>query len=805
MKPGVRIIGGVSASAVALALGVLAAWPIYRSGWLWLVALVALVLGAGIAWARERWRLSFPVLAALVLGAFVVTVVPVAVPQSLASGPLRGLVNGLAAVALGWKQLLTLTLPVGTYQTVMVPAYLVMLATALLVVFIAARRGRWPVLAAVPLVAPVAFGTVFGASAVSPSLRLGPLVIAAPREIALWLAAVALAAAWIVWTAGAERRAALRLGRLASERGITGGKAARVGIGAGILVAALAVGLAVAPLADDGARTVPRDRIDPELVVRDRPSPLAAYRNAKRDAALDAPLFSVASDGELPERLRLAVLDAYDGVDFHVSGDAAGRFTRFPSGDRVSRPAQVEIAVGAGYDDIWAPTAELADPPKFTGPRSADLADAFYVNRRTGAAIAVPREGQSRIGLGEGDGYIARMETAAPNRVIGGPVSNGPLIDLDEVPALASWIERQGVPGDAQGLERLIGMLRDRGYLSHSMTESAGDRLWLQRLNERYGTAFEPSAGGHSIARIEELFTQLNTQQIAAGEDPKESDLVAAIGDDEQFATAAALVARALGYDSRVVVGLRLAGEEVPGTPFCADTCTGENLAAWVEVRGADGAWAVLDASPQVEHEPQRLEQGEQLPEFPTTPEERDAQEVDPPVGSGDQSGDSGESDRVNDGLGWLTVLKNVGLSLAALLLLLLPFLFLPFMKRRRSARRRRETVPELRALGAWEEMVDRARDAGVEIPADASRGEIARRLDTKPASWAAAEVDRAVFSHAGLDAAGAETLWQAVDADSAERAAGLTRRAKLRAAYSLRSYRIRFGRRARPTESENS
>ena len=43
MKPGVRIIGGVAASAVALALGVLAAWPIYRSGWLWLVALVALV------------------------------------------------------------------------------------------------------------------------------------------------------------------------------------------------------------------------------------------------------------------------------------------------------------------------------------------------------------------------------------------------------------------------------------------------------------------------------------------------------------------------------------------------------------------------------------------------------------------------------------------------------------------------------------------------------------------------------------------------------------------------------------------
>ncbi|GAB2547804.1 transglutaminase domain-containing protein [Leucobacter ruminantium] len=796
MRAGVRLAGGIAAAAVALAIGVLAAWPIYRTGWLWLVALVALVLGAGLAWARERWRLSFPVFAALVLGVFALTVVPVAVPQSIASGPLRGLGDGLAAIALGWKQLLTLTLPVGTYQTVLVPAYVVMFATALLVVFIALRGGRWPVLAALPMLAPVAFGTVFGASAVSAPLHLGPVSIAAPREIGLWLAAAVLAAVWIVWTAGAERRAALRLGRTEGEPQLRKGGVVRAAVGAGILVAALAAGLLFAPMLDAGARAVPRDSIDPELVVRDRPSPLASYRNAKRDAGIDSPLFGVSADGALPERLRLAVLDEYDGVDFHVSGDAAGRFTRFPSGDRASKPSRVSVEVREGYSDIWAPTAPLAEPPVFSGPRASELSDSFYVNRETGGAIAVPGEKGAVRGLADGDAYTAEMETAVPEGELGDPSSTAPLVELDELPELAKWIDRQGLAADADGLAGLIGMLRERGYLSHSMSDREGERLWIERLGEEYGTKFESSAGGHSLARIETLFSQLNSQQLAAGPEANAAQLVAGIGDDEQFAAAAALVARALGYDSRVVVGVRLGGEEVPGVPACEDECTGENLAAWIEVRGDRATWVPFDVTPQVTQPPQRLEQGEQLPEFPTTPEERDAQEVDPPVGLGDQTEGSKDDPEVV-AAPWLgPLLRIAGLSLGSAALLALPFLFLPLAKRLRSRKRRSEADPELRALGAWEELVDRARDAGVAIPEGASRAEIAEAIGSKPAVWAAAQVDRAVFSAHGIDGSIADTLWQATDADSAERKATLRRRARLGAAYSLRSYGIGFMRR---------
>ncbi len=792
MTPRARLVGAVIASAFALALGVLAAWPIYREAWLLVAAGAGLVLGCGIAVLGAR-RLGGIATAGVLLGAFALTVVPVAVPHALdrlPSGLGRGFVDGIAAIVLGWKQLLTLTLPVGAYQAVMVPAYLVFLLAAFFATRIALRPGRLAPLAALPLVAPVVFGTVFGASAVSPPLMLGALRIAAPRELAIWLAAGALGAAWVWFSAGAERRAALRRGRVPGERGYRRGRLLRAGLGAAVLAVALSAGVVLAPALGADARQVPRDRIDPEVVLRERPSPLTAYRAWKRDATIDAPLFSVISDGALPERLRLAVLDDYDGVDFHIGAAEAGRFTRFPSGEPASEPATVIVRIEEGYRDVWVPTAGLGSVPSFEGPRAAELADAFYVNRATGAAIAVPG-GAETEGLVRGDGFRATMRTAPDPVLEGMPVGAGPAVDLEAMPELAAWLDAQEQPATSEGLLELIERLRERGYLSHSIAAEEGERLWLDRLAERYGTRFEPSAGGHSTARIEQLFAQLNTQQRLAGESPSPEMLVAGVGDDEQFAAAAAIVARALGFESRVVLGVRLGGEQVgvPGVPACSELCTGEHLAAWVEVRGAKGEWAPIDVTPQLELRPTTLEEGEQLPEFPTTPEERDAREVDPPIGLGERS-DSPEDPAELPAEPWLApVLRAVGLGVSAMLLLALPLCFLPLAKRLRTRSRSSEEDPELRALAAWREMVDRAVDAGVAIPISASRAEIASLLGTAPSAWAAETADRAVFSAGGITPEDAEWMWAAVAADRAEREAGLSVWQRLRTRYSLRSY----------------
>lgn len=797
-------LAGVVASAVALSLGVLAAQPIYRTPWLWLVALVALVLGTTLVWARDKWRLSPPVVVAALLGAFVVTVVPVAVPQSLNAGFLTGLLDGLAAVALGWKQLLTLTLPVGTYRTVLVPFYLVALVTVVLIMLLSGRSRRVAVFAAVPMLLPVAFGTVFGAADVSPSLSWGALSIAAPRETLLWLCAALVAAVWIAWTAGSDRRAALRLGRAAGESPVRRGSLARGGVGALILVGCLAAGALLAPVFDTGARAVPRDAVDPALVVRDRPSPLASYRNSKRDAAIDQVFFSVEGAQGLPERLRLAVLDEYDGVDFHVSDGTAGLFTRFPSGTPLKTPSKVTVTIGEGYQDIWAPTAKLGTPPVFGGPRADALSDGFYVNRDTGGAIAFSGKNGAALGLTEGDRFSAQMETAPGSTKLGGPLSDAPLVDLESVPEMDRWIATQGVSANEEGINTLIERLRARGYLSHSLTNSEGEQAWLDRLSKEFGTKFESSAGGHSLARMESLFAQLNQQQRAAGNKPTPAMLIAGIGDDEQFATAAALAARALGYESRVVVGVRTLGDGLPGVPVCERDCTGNMLAAWAEVRGDGGEWVAYDVTPQVEQRPQRLEEGEQLPEYPTTPEERDVREIDPPIGLGEQ-GEGGSTDVDPDSAAWLgPLLRVIGLSVAAALLFALPLLFLPVAKRLRMRRRRFDVHPELQALGAWAEMVDRARDTGLEVPDRATRSEVAAVLATRPAMWAAGEIDRAVFAPSTVSADQVSVLWDAVDADRRERSANLTLWQRLRAQYSLRSYGVFIGRRGvRAPESD--
>lgn len=795
MSARARLLGVCAALILAATLGVVAAWPIYQTWWLVVPAAVGIALGIAIAAFVAR-RFGMLIACATLFAAFVLTVVPVAVPSSferMPAGLLRGLLDGVAAIVLGWKQLLTLTLPVGTYQAIMVPAYLVFLLTGFVATLIAVRAKRFSALAAFPLVAPVAFGTIFGSSAVSAPLVLGPFSVTAPRELALWLLAATLGACWVWFAAGAERRAALRRGRVQGTRS-GGGRALRGALGAATVLVALGAGLALAPVLDGDSRQVPRDRIDPEIVLRERTSPLASYRSWKRDSALDSPIFTVSSDGAMPGRLRLAVLDAYDGVDFHVSEDEAGRFTRYPSGGSVSDPATVTVRIEDGYSDIWVPTAGLGSVPRFGGKNADDLADSFFVNRTTEAAIAVPG-GTATSGLEAGDTLTATMQTGSDTALSGGPLASASTIDLETVPELASWLKSQDQPATAEGLLELIKRLRDRGYLSHSISAGDGEQLWLQRLAEKYGTKFESSAGGHSLARIEVLFSQLNTQQRLAGEDATAEMLVAAVGDDEQFATAAALLARALGFDSRVVVGVRAGDEatEVPGIPACDTECTGENVAAWVEVRGDQGEWVPIDVTPQVKLRPTTLEEGEQLPEFPTTPEERDAKEVDPPLGLGERS-DNPDDPSDDDQISWLLpVLRAVGLSLAALLLLALPLLFLPLAKRRRARARRAETNPELRALGAWQELVEGAADAGVAIPAGASRPEIAEAIGTAPARWAAGTATRAVFSAQGVSAQDADWMWAAVEADRTEREAALTAWQRFRARYSLKSYGVKI------------
>ncbi|HLS01346.1 MAG TPA: hypothetical protein VK054_05095, partial [Beutenbergiaceae bacterium] len=329
-------------------------------------------------------------------------------------------------------------------------------------------------------------------------------------------------------------------------------------LGSTILVVAL-VGATVALVVwDSSSRVVPRDQVEPALLLQDHISPLTSYRVWKQNSHYTTPLFRVSGD-DLPPRLRLAVVDSYDGIDFTISTEAEdGRFTRFPSANPTSEMSEVRVDIEEGYADIWVPLAPpLGQRLAFSGPRPLLLEDTFYLNPARGAGIVIG-DGD---GLKQGDSYTTLMSTTPAPELDAAPISEIPLLDAETHPELFTWLENNSFTPGAKGLTTAVEALRARGYLSHSLELGEETPRWLSQLQEDHEFTFFSSPGGHNTARIEHLFAELNEQDSLLPSDATDKQRIAAIGDDEQFATAAALVARALGYDSRIVIGVRLGDE----------------------------------------------------------------------------------------------------------------------------------------------------------------------------------------------------------------------------------------------------
>ena len=138
------------ALTLSTAFAVLAAWPIYQTPRLIIVGVVGALLGVGIVLARKF--LSPINLIAAALAAFIILSLAIAVPsawQDLPGSLGDALIDILGSIVLGWKQLLTLELPVGSYQAMLMPFFIVMTLASCVAMWL--RNSRY---AAIPLVAP---------------------------------------------------------------------------------------------------------------------------------------------------------------------------------------------------------------------------------------------------------------------------------------------------------------------------------------------------------------------------------------------------------------------------------------------------------------------------------------------------------------------------------------------------------------------------------------------------------------------------------------------------------------------------
>lgn len=767
---------GVAYVLIAAGLAGALVWPVFGT---WRVALVTAVgavggLGLALLGRRLRWPGWGTALAGL--GLYLVVAVPVAVPYRAGSvrDVLRGVVEALAGIVVGWKQLLTLDLPVQEYRATLAPWLAAVLAASLLGTALAVRPDRRAAWAAPVMGLLGALAAAVGPAQAGASLHLGLLTVPDARTTIVGGALVAVTVTWLALRTRIARSRAIAAATATTGgphrgRRTTAGALGAPVLGVAMALVALAAGLLVAPWAADAAdRRSLRAQTDPRQVIAAAPSPLDRYRAAFAPEAAGTELFRVEVSGEAVDRLRIAVLDEYDGQHATTSTDSQ-RFVREPRSSSSAATSQVTVQIGDGFSGIWLPLpAGALTAPRFTGARADELAATYYVSAAAGAAVvtAGAEAGTAAVvGLTAGDGYTVSAGPSAP-ATLGAPGSD-PLLDADAYPQLVRWVRHQGTTRDALGLTELVERLRARGYLSHWLGEDDAT-AWLDETGTDLTVV--PAYAGHSTARVEALFTDLNDQEAAVGASAGDEALVAAVGDDEQFATAAALLARYLGYESRVVLGVRLASDDDTLTTCDDGACGSDALAAWVEVRSPGGAWVAMDADPQTAAAPRPVTQGQELPQNPTRVQRTDPQVVEPPDAVQDSSSSATPEPPPDPEpeARWMPLLRGIGLGAAALLVVLAPLLTVPIAKAVRRGARRRARVPEVAAVGAWAELSDRCLDLGVPLTG-ATRREAAEASGRPSATALAVLVDEAVYAPVPPGAPVGDEAWRLIADDLAD------------------------------------
>jgi hypothetical protein len=402
---------------------------------------------------------------------------------------------------------------------------------------------------------------------------------------------------------------------------------------------------------------------------------------------------------------------------------------------------------------VWLPTLGDVAAVRILGTNGDDLRDRFVYNTTTNAAALV---GGAPLGTSyeldvvldatlDPDTGTAGLRTAVP-----GDATVPGIVAVPE--ALREWIDE--VAGDLETpgarLDTALRVLREVGYLSHGVTEDEA-----------------PSRPGHSIGRLEDFL----------GSSP-------VVGDAEQYAAAAALIARELGFPSRVVLGYG------PLAASGSTTFLESDRTAWIEV-STQGGWQAVDVVSQRRELPP-IEPEEPVPVVrPQNPAQPPVEE--PPAVEDQAPPEIEQTDDTEPDPFWvafIAVARIVGSIALVVGVLAAPAATIAVLKRRRRLRRRRAGDPALRILGGWRDITDEARDVGLPLPATGTRREVAAAIGRPQAAVLARVADRAVYAPEEPDHEEADRVWTAADGVRASLTESLSRRERWRAALSLRSLR---------------
>lgn len=807
-----RLIQSLYLSALT-ALTIWFLWPIYQDSYMFVSVGVGLAVGLTTAWFQVTRKLSPLTTILTILVSFILLSLPVTNPRALSNPSLllSGWLEALVSPIDSWKQLVTVELPVGTYHALLAPAFLSYLIAGVLlgwVVFGPITR-FWA--AAYPIVGLIILAISFGSATVPGDFNLFGLALPVATPLLAGSLIFLLLMVYLNWGSRAARRSTLTKSPEASAPILSGWQRKlrrNLSALAVVAVAILGSGIFMQETGMSGTRIVLRTDIDKLKDIQKQTSPLSTYRKYFADSKLFGETVLTYTVKGAPDRIRIATMPFYDGDNFTVAPTTqAGAsnsyfFERVPSelpASATGKEQTFTISLGK-LNALWLPLPLGARKVTFAGSKATQLADGLYVNRETSTGAVV--------GLSDNDATYSVTYNRSAQPEPSSIQPSGSTISAELIPeSLTTWIENQkGIADDASGIEQLASLLlRERGYLSHSFvapTAAAGEANWVDSLSNY---EFFQSNAGHNIARISTMFTDINAREQDANS-TKSKNLISTAGDDEQFATAIALIASSKGFASRVVVGFRTNKlTDLPGVETCKlvnktqAACKGANLSAWAEIRENNGPWLAIDATPQFSKKMNLVPIGTAYVPNPTTSGEDDAKVL--PPAKATPSSDSEcrkhpNSPDCNPDDWWskfLGILTNYVVPALEILLVIgifvAPFAAVLVMKRNRRRSRFEAEEPEVRVIGAWEEFIDLLVDSGGKLPRSETRKELATLYGVDNMDELAELADLAAFSPRMPDQTEIHRAWQILDEKTELVYSERSKLQKIKLRLSLRSF----------------
>ncbi|GAB2466474.1 transglutaminase domain-containing protein [Jatrophihabitans fulvus] len=633
--------------------------------------------------------------------ALVTTVLAVALAarpgRDVAAGPYRLLTSALPSDATG-----PVTAAVGFLTG------FAALASCLLAAY--SRRRAFAV---VPPFVPLVAGLALDASVASP-----PSWYAAAVLVPLGFALVLVRDPVRVGGERAGSRASARTSARTAAR--TAGVARRTAALAGA-VAVLAAGSALAATAAPdlpAVRTRPADAralVDAPLQPRSAVNPIVRYPAWARGLE---PLRLTGTASRPVSRLVLTTLPEFTGAGW----TADSRFRRAGSTLRAAGGAggptvRVDIRTRTAGDLAWLPRPDRPAGLSLAAGQPSDLG----VDEQTGdlvvpGGVSFPgrysvtgSEPVTGADVGRGDRAVRRT----------GPVSTG---DAPVPDVVRRFVQGTRDLGDADKLAAVANLLRlDDWYVDDSDDPRSGNG-WFQIVK------LLGAPGRH-------------------------------IGTSEQYASTFAVLARVLGFQSRVVVGF---------VPRYADngrdfTITGRDVRAWAQVRFARAGWVTYDATPtrRAGDTDTRRERPDPAPRGGSSPTPSSNAPSTPPTSTSPPPR-ADDTDTRGSGPGPLLLVA----ALAAVIVLLLAAP--PGVKAGRRRRRRGAAVPAHAVVGAWRETADRLAELG----RPPQRGRLTSEVAASAPEAARDEVralgrllDRAGYAPEAAGADDAAAAWRHADA----------------------------------------